>query len=105
METHGIINPMCDIKGVIIPHVQGGGYVVAMVHKEGGEEDSEEVKLWTHLMCHTHLSLAVCGMGTGHSKDVHGEVNVTSQYTYIHAHTELLELPTENVAGGTNFPK
>ena len=75
------MNTWHNLQKIVVLHLQGGGYVVAMVHKEGGEEESEEVRLWTHLMCHTHLSLAVCGMGTGHSKDVHGEVNVILQYS------------------------
>ena len=49
--------------------------MVAMVHCEGGRSGGgEEVKVWSRLLCHAHLHLAVIGLETGYCRDIHGEV-------------------------------
>ena len=51
------------------------GYVVAMVHCEGGREGGgEEGRLCSRLLCHSHLHLAVNGLETGYCRDIHGQV-------------------------------
>ena len=47
--------------------------MVAMVHREVEEE--EEERLCSRLLCHAHLHLAVRGMESGYSRDIHGEVS------------------------------
>lgn len=56
---------------------QGEGYVVAMVHCEGGGVEEPEQLLRTHLLHLCHLHLQARGLTTGHSKDIHGEVSVS----------------------------
>ena len=46
-----------------------------MVHREGGRgRGGEEERVCARLLCHAHLHLAVNGLETGYSKDIHGEV-------------------------------
>ncbi|XP_064382568.1 elongator complex protein 6-like [Halichondria panicea] len=51
----------------------GGGYMVTMVHCEGGGGCDEET-LGHHLAHKAHLSLHVEGLPSGYSRDVHGQV-------------------------------
>ena len=51
------------------------GYVVAMVHREGEEEEG---RLRSWLISNAHLSLSVNGLKTGYSREIHGEVSVYS---------------------------
>ena len=95
--------PMSCIPLVILTHMyphiymQGEGYLVTMVHSDGGE--GEEV-LRTHLLHQAHLVLHVEGLATGYSKEIHGEVRnvVYGMYTPAWYHCiHIVAIITESV--------
>ena len=64
-------------------HTQGEGYLVTMVHCEGGDGSEGEEVVRTHLLHRSNLTLHVEGLLTGYSKEVHGEVcNLATQTGY-----------------------
>ena len=48
--------------------------IVLGMNNDLGEEDEENNKLWNYVQHNTYLSLTVSGLGTGYSKEVHGQV-------------------------------
>lgn len=52
----------------------GENTIVLGVNNDLGEEDEENTKLWNYIRHCSYLSLTVSGLGTGYSKEVHGQI-------------------------------
>ncbi|XP_035661620.1 elongator complex protein 6-like [Branchiostoma floridae] len=62
---------------LMCPSQQSQGAMVTLVHKDADVEDEEYSSLFRHMAYHSTVHLAVEGLSSGYSRDVHGQVTVT----------------------------
>ena len=62
--------------------------MVLGMNSDLGEDDEENFKLWNYIRHSSNVSLAVSGLGTGYSKEVHGQVGDN----FINSNLQVLDL-------------
>ncbi|CAH1249601.1 ELP6 [Branchiostoma lanceolatum] len=61
---------------LMCPTQQSQGAIVSLVHKDADVEDEENSTLFRHMAYHGTVHLAVEGLSSGYSRDVHGQSNL-----------------------------
>ncbi|XP_019618100.1 PREDICTED: elongator complex protein 6-like [Branchiostoma belcheri] len=77
MSVKDVADFMHYCRVLMCPTLQSQGAIVSLVHKDADVEDEENSTLFRHMAYHSTVHLAVEGLSSGYSRDVHGQVTVT----------------------------